>query len=122
MHQDLIRALAKIAEPVIKAYHDDFRIHDAKVMEGLKPGDVVLWAPRECGSHLIILARGYVPNERAAEHFAAISESLAWHLVTVTPTEWMLIPEPNPAEAVARWANILRTTRSYADPVSELHL
>lgn len=120
--QDLIDAMAKIADPVIKAYHDDFRVHDRKVIEGLKSGDVILWTPRACGSHLIVLARGYVPNTLAAQHFAAISERLDWYSVAMGPTDWTLKPEPDAASVVAAYAERLRTTREYAEPVSELHL
>lgn len=123
MCQGLLSALAKIAAPVIKAYHDDFRVHDAKVISALAPGDVILWAPREHGSHLIILARADRPNQSAAEHFAAVTDAPAWYLAGIATDgqSWTLAPAPDAADIVARWTE--RAARDTApEPVKELHL
>lgn len=126
MCRPLLTAMEKVARPVITAYHDDFAVHDAKVILAMQSGDVILWTPRACGSHLIVLARAGRPNQRAAEHFAAVQgqgEPFAWHtasLYTAPDGEgrWMLGEEPNAAEVVARFA----AQEPGPDPVRELHL
>lgn len=120
MNRGLLSAMAEIAAPVIEHYHDDFRVHDAKVILTLAPGDVILWTPRKCGSHLIVLARDGVPNESAAEHFAAVTDLATWYLASVTETTWQLSPAPDAEEIVARWA--ARRPRPGDKSVRELHL
>lgn len=123
----LFRAMAKVAKPVIKAYHADFEIHDAKVIHGLKDGDVILWAPDAHGTTLIVLARAGRPNHRAAEHFEAAKarNAPAWFVASLyhdgESGHWSLSPAPDAPEIVARFAE--QAARDTApDPVRELHL
>lgn len=120
-NQGMLRAMGDIARPVIKAYHDDLRVHDARVIEAAQPGDVFLWAPREHGTHLIALAKAGVPNKRAREHYEA-AQSLGapvWYLMGVNGAEWTITPCTDHAAVVARWDERARRT---PEPVSVLYL
>ncbi|AFU86488.1 hypothetical protein D869_gp095 [Caulobacter phage CcrRogue] len=120
--------MATHAAPVIKAYHDDFAVHDAKVIDGLEAGDVILWAPDPCGSTLIVMARAGRPNHRAAEHFEAAQSARkppAWFVASVYDNGeaggWNFAPAPDAPAIVARFAE--QAARDPApDPVRELHL
>lgn len=48
----LYKKIVEIAEPIVKRYHTDVTIHDRSTLASLQPGDVVLWACRESGSHI----------------------------------------------------------------------
>lgn len=127
MGKTLFREMAKVAAPVITAYHADLEIHDRKVIEGLKAGDVILWAPDKAGTTLIVLARQGRPNHRAAEHFEAAQcrQPPAWYLASVSHNgeagQWQFGPAPDAPAIVARWAE--QAARDTApDPVRELHL
>lgn len=122
-HMDrLLRALGEIAAPVINAYHDDLRVHDARTLATAQPGDVFIWAPREHGTHLIVLAREGKPNTCAAEHYAAVMATTAparWWIIGLDATHWTVNPLTDHAETVARWA---RAITKDAETVSQLYL
>ncbi len=127
--QDLFDALAKIAAPVIRAFKSDFEVHDAKLIFALQPGDVILWAPYDSGSHLIVLERAWRPNERAKEHFDAVDSiygaRLSWHVVQVMHSRRWRLKKVRDARAYVESINdrVIRQ-RAAASPevVREIHL
>lgn len=125
---NMLAALQAIAAPVIKAYHDDLNVHDAKVLASFKPGDVMLWAPNPHGTHLIVLARQGRPNASAKEHFDAVvatsgKAALDWYLLSEWvengAVSWQATQIGAAAATVQRWHAKLTHT---AAPVRELHL
>jgi len=130
---DIYLKLAALAHPVIRHYAADFYLHDAKVLRSMKPGDVALWAARESGSCLVIVARGRIANERALESincYVGTFAGLDWQLIdTDSAGEWTVEPESNPVALVETYAR--QTAASNADLirngltptlVSELHM
>ena len=78
--------MQKIAEPIICAYHNDLNEHDKRTIDASEPGCSFLWAPRECGTHLIALTRPTGSNSAAVDHFKAVmsgDSKTAWHLVSI---------------------------------------
>ena len=49
----IMERLEEIAKPIIKAYHSDLTTHDRRAFERADPGDVLIWFPRECGTHMM---------------------------------------------------------------------
>lgn len=97
--------LAAVAKPVIRHYAADFYCHDANLFAKMRPGDVALWAPRESGSCVIIVARARVANERARESLLAFQSSfnnLDWHEIdTDVNGEWDAQPCADPMALIA---------------------
>jgi hypothetical protein len=119
--QGLISKMGEIAAPVIEAYHDDLNVHDARIIEDAKLGDVFLWAPVRNGTHLVVLARGLKPNTRGAEHYKAVQgvfDPAVWYLIGIDSTDWSIGPCKDHAEIVQRWGTRART----GETVSEVHL
>lgn len=103
---DIYAEMAKVAEPVIEHYHDDFRKHDRKIISEASDGDVFLWAPRKCGSHLILVCRGQVPNKSARTHFEAVRSlepDLDWHGIPVGQHGIVRLSETGACDILAAW-------------------
>jgi len=76
--------MQKIAAPIIKSYHNDLNEHDRRVIESAEIPQSFLWAPRECGTHLITLTRpGGMTNLAALDHFRAIEKDANWYLIAI---------------------------------------
>ena len=105
---DVYLKLAALAHPVIRHYAADFYLHDARVLRSMKPGDVALWAARESGSCLVIVARNGIANERALESincYVGTFAGLDWQLIdTDSAGDWTVEPEPNPVWLVRKYA------------------
>ncbi len=120
----LFVAMQAAAEGVTQAYHDDINVHDKKVIDGLKPGDRVIWAPRTSGSNLIVTHRQGAPNVRAQDHFDAIaklSPTQSWRVIAHTPAGWSLTKvrdgeSPQVTPELGGWR------AKDAPTVSELHM
>lgn len=129
--REILRAMQEYAAPVMRHYSNDLNLADAGVIAGLQPDDVILWAPCECGTRLIVLARADKPNVRAKEHFDAVLASGAppvWYLGGVSvdkfgehhPSLLATSGAYDTAAIVARWHE--RAIAPGAQTVSELHL
>lgn len=127
--------LADKAKDVIKAYHADFYVHDAKVIAAMEPGDVALWKPRESGSCLIIVARGLRVNERAKEAWEAFSGQFGkdgwWQISSYNSIahSWSVVEAEDAARTIAIYAEATAdrdrlTIRAGGQPpiVSEIHM
>lgn len=78
---DIIVSMLDAAAPVVKSYWTDLG-HDARLINASAPGDTFLWAPREGGSHIIVLWRGINPNRKAAELYAAMTSGVRqWYYI-----------------------------------------
>ena len=128
--QAILDALAKIADPVMKSFRADLYEHDAKVILDLQPGDVILWTPRECGTHLVVLERAFRPNVRAKEHFDAVlslGEPCRWHVVQVMHSGRWRLKQVSDARAYVETVNERAQRALYAqspapEVVREIHL
>lgn len=130
---DVYLKLAKIAHATIRDYAADFYYHDARVFAGMKPGDVALWAARESGSCLVIVARHRVANERAMETYLAYNNAypnLDWQVIDVDingnwiveqiDTPAALIREYTESTAIANAARIRNGEKP--EIIRELHM
>jgi len=120
----LITALLDAAEPVVKAYHGDLR-HDARVIADAAPGDSFLWAPRESGTFIIVLARGERSNKRGAELFDIMDKQYAgldWHLLTVEDGAGCAISPLVTGNARDLAVGHTRRAESGSPAVSEVHM
>jgi len=107
-----------IALPIIKAYHNDLNEHDRRTIERSEPGHVFLWAPRECGTHLITLARADGINSGAADHFKAIQSSesdTAWHVI-IMKSDCATVRPVSSSEAAAHVKEVDRRSHIHGEP------
>jgi hypothetical protein len=128
--KDAFLKLAESAKETIRHYAADFYYHDARVLFAMKPGDVALWAARESGSALVIVARGRAINMRAMESFRAhrdLDAKLKWFLIdTDVDGNWTAEPTDTPEALINQYADAWQANHgsytTHPSPVSELHL
>jgi hypothetical protein len=128
--KDVFLKLAEAAKETIRHYAADFYYHDARVLFAMKPGDVALWAPRENGSALVIVARGRTINSRAMECFRAYRNTegkLNWHLIdTDAAGNWTAEPTDTPEALINQYVDAWQANHGtytvHESPVAELHL
>lgn len=61
----LYTRIANIAKAVVRYYESDIAVHDKGTLASLQPGDTLLWACRQSGSHL---ARLDIAAQAARRH------------------------------------------------------
>lgn len=123
--------LAEAAKQTIRHYASDFYQHDARVLFNMKTGDVALWAARENGSALIIVARGRAINMKAMESFHAYHNAeggkLKWFVVdTDVNGNWTAEPTDTPEALINQYADSWLANwgsfQAHPSPVNELHM
>jgi hypothetical protein len=95
----LYAQVARIAQPIVKYYEGDVAIHDKGTLASLQVGDMVFWACRESGSHMVALVldeRELSPSKRREALFANRASfrsankhwpGMQWYLLTVVDHE-----------------------------------
>jgi hypothetical protein len=131
---DVYLALAALAKETIRDYASDFYQHDARVLFDMKPGDIAIWAPRESGSCLVIVARQLIGNDRALESFRAYRNTfpnLQWQVIdSNVHGDWSVAPIDTPEALIREYQEYAEQYKasckaSGAEPrlaVSELHM
>ena len=47
----IYQKIKHIAAKVVEHYKEDVTVHDLRLCNGMVPGNVAIWCPRQCGSH-----------------------------------------------------------------------
>ncbi len=92
----IYQKLKKLARNTIKAYHEDLTVHDLRLCNMLKPGNVALWTCREHGTHFIWATHSDDKPDYATleslrnrlNHFDAVAQvfgnedgAMSWHVI-----------------------------------------
>jgi len=82
-----------LARPVVQHYWDDVRVHDRRAFAGAVDGDMFLWAPRRCGSHLVTLvsAADGPAGVSAAKRYESARDWFHAVEATFSPDQWYLV-------------------------------
>lgn len=82
VHQPVFVRLFELASPIVRSYHSDLG-HDALWLSKAEVGQMFLWAPRECGTHLLRLdAENLITAKTMIRGTSTPVEN--WHVITIT--------------------------------------